>query len=167
MTTIQRIDPPLTGDERATLDGFLGYLRSTVHVKCAGLSDQDARRSLLPSRLTTVAGLVSHLRWVENYWFEVVLAGRPDRAPISEEDPDGEFRVPDGVSLAWLLDEYAQQCAVSREIADSMALDAKVPFRDDRVVSVRWVLAHMIEETGRHAGHLDVLRELLDGVTGD
>ncbi|MGH3623066.1 MAG: DinB family protein [Sciscionella sp.] len=169
MTTseITRIDPPMTGDERAVLDGFLDYQRATVHHKCRGLSDSDAHRVLLPSELTTVAALVSHLRWVEAYWFGTVLDGQPDRAPYSAADPDGEFRAAAGRPLAELLAEYAQECERSRIITAGLALGAEVPFRDRGRLNVRWVLAHMIDETARHAGHLDLLREQLDGVTGE
>ncbi|KAA2258658.1 DinB family protein [Solihabitans fulvus] len=168
MTIItERVDPPWAGDERATTTGFLDYLRGTVHLKCAGLSEEDARRSVLPSQLMTMAGIVSHLRWVEEYWFEVVLAGRPSLAPYTKEDPDADFRIPDGVTITGLLGDYAAQCAVSRDVVAGLDLDHEVPFRGDGTVSVRWVLVHMVEETGRHAGHLDVVREFLDGVTGE
>jgi hypothetical protein len=165
-TEIVRVDPPFTGGERETLNGFLDYLRDTVRIKCTGLSNEDARRSLLPSELTTVAGLLAHLRWVEAYWFEVVLDGAPDRAPYSKEDPDGEFRSASEIPIEVLLHDYQQQCAISREIAAKLALDEKKPFRGGSV-GLRWVLVHMIEETGRHAGHLDILREMLDGEVGE
>jgi uncharacterized damage-inducible protein DinB len=166
MTTILRTDPPMTGDLRAQLTGFLDYLRASVHVKAAGLSDEDAHRVVLPSELTTVAGLVSHLRWVEAYWFRVVLGGEPDDAPYTDEDPDAEFRVQDR-TMTELLDEYAAECARSDAIATARQLDDEAAFRKDQRVNLGWVLIHMIEETGRHAGHLDILREMLDGVTGE
>jgi uncharacterized damage-inducible protein DinB len=162
----KRVDPPHRGDDRELLTSFLDYQRETVYVKCAGLSDEDARRALLPSEMTTVAGLVSHLRWVESYWFDVVLGGAPDVAPYSEEDPDGEFRVGLHLPLSTLLADYRAQCAASRAVVARMDLDDESP-ADRRGVSVRWALLHMIEETARHAGPLDILRELLDGVTGE
>lgn len=166
MTNDTRPSPPLTGGERDQLDGFLDFHRATVHRKALGLSEEDAHRSLLPSALMTVAGLVSHLRWVEAYWFEVVLLGQPDQAPYSDANPDGEFEIAATTTMDELLDQYARQCERSREIAAKIDLDAEVPFRQDRRVNLRWVLIHMVEETGRHAGHLDILRELLDGTTG-
>ncbi|MEV0681346.1 DinB family protein [Actinosynnema sp. NPDC050436] len=162
-----RVDLPFTGDERSLLGGFLDYLRGTVQLKVAGLSEQDASRAVLPSPLTTAAGVVKHLRWVENYWFRVALLGHPDEAPYSREDPDGDWRVGPGETIAGLVSDYAAQCAVSREALAGLDLDHEVAFRGDKRLSVRWVLIHMIEETGRHAGHLDVVRELLDGVTGE
>jgi uncharacterized damage-inducible protein DinB len=156
----------MNGGERDQLMAFLGFLRGSVHLKAGGLSHEDAHRSLLPSPLTTVAGLVSHLRWVEAYWFRTVLLNQPDGAPYSAEDPDAEFKVSDR-KLGELLDGYAAECAHSDTIASARQLDDTVRFRQDREVNLRWVLIHMIEETGRHAGHLDILREMLDGVTGE
>lgn len=162
-----RPEPPLNGSERETLNGFLDFLRGTIRWKCDGLTDEQARRALLPSELTTVAGLVGHLGYVEQYWFEVVLAGEPDRwAEALVSDPDAEFRRALDLPLATLLDRYEAQCERSRRIAADRELDDEVPFRGG-VVSVRFVLTHLIEETGRHAGHLDVLRELIDGRTGE
>lgn len=105
------------------------------------------------------------MRWTEHHWFEVVLAGRESGAPYMMEDPDADWRIEEGETLAQLLADYRQQCDISREILTE--LDQVVPFRGDRTVSARWVLAHVIEETARHAGHLDVVRELLDGTVGD
>jgi uncharacterized damage-inducible protein DinB len=103
---------------------------------------------------------------VEAYWFQVILGGRPDEAPDTDEDPDAEFKVADR-TLAELLDEYDAECSRSDTIVAARQLDDEVPFRKDRRVNLRWVLLHMVEETGRHAGHLDAIRELLDGVTGE
>ncbi|MEU4442181.1 DinB family protein [Actinosynnema sp. NPDC050801] len=162
-----RIELPYTGDERVLLSGFLDFLRGTIELKCAGLSDADAARSVLPSQLNTAAGIVKHLRWVEHYWFEVALAGGPSKAPYTKEDPDADWRVEPGETISGLLADYAAQCRASRELVAGLDLDHEVAFRGDKQLSVRWVLIHMIEETGRHAGHLDVVRELLDGVTGE
>ena len=87
-------DIPASWDERAVLTTMLDYARDTVHVKCAGLSDEQARWAPLPgSPLTTISSLVSHLRWVEYYWIRVVLLGEQDRAPVTEDDPDAEMRL--------------------------------------------------------------------------
>ena len=163
-----RKPPARRGDERTLLNEWLDWHRATVRRKCEGVSDADANRAHLPSSpLMTMAGVVSHLRWVENGWFETHLLGRPDLAPWTEEDPDGEMRV-DGVPLARLLDEYDEQCARSREIVAGLSLDAVEKGRPPGVEphSLRWIMLHMIEETARHNGHLDAIRELTDGVTG-
>ncbi|QFZ24771.1 DinB family protein [Saccharothrix syringae] len=162
-----RVEVPFSGDERTLLNAFLDYLRGTIGFKCAGLSDEQARRSLLPSRLNTAAGVVKHLRWVENYWFQVVLGGKPSLAPYTGEDPDADWRVEPGETISGLLADYASECAASRELVAGLDLDHEVAFRGGERLSTRWVLIHLIEETGRHAGHLDVVRELLDGVTGE
>jgi uncharacterized damage-inducible protein DinB len=163
--------PPLTGDERTQLIGWLDLQRSLVRGKCEGLSEEAAHRKLLPtSPLTTVAGLVSHLRWVEYSWFSENLINTPDtgQTPFTEGGhPDAEMFV-DDVPLAQLLDEYDAECARSNEIITAHSLDdleqAELPMRG--AASVRFILCHMIEETARHLGHLDILRELLDGKTG-
>lgn len=164
---IIRVDPPMTGDERALLTGFLDFLRATVHVKAEGLTDEDAHRSTVRSPLLTVAGVVSHLRWVESYWFGVVLGRLPDLAPQRNGVPDGDFTSAHGRPLADLLAEYAAECAASRRVLAALDLDTEVPYREEGLVSVRWIVIHMVEETGRHAGQLDIVRENLDGVTGE
>jgi uncharacterized damage-inducible protein DinB len=165
--TITRVDAPFTGDERAQLAGHLDWVRDTVRMKVDGLSQEDARRSLLPSELTTVAGLLSHLRWVEAYWFGTILNGQPDLAPYSPQDPDGEFKVALTTDLDVLIRDYEQECQRSRAVTAALELDHEVPFRDKGPMNVRWVLIHVTQETARHAGHLDILRELLDGGTGE
>jgi Protein of unknown function (DUF664) len=162
--------PPLTGDERTQLTGWLDLQRSFVRMKCEGLSETDAHRKVLPtSPLMTVAGLVSHLRWVEYSWFTQNLLGTPDHGetPWTEGGhPDAEMFV-DDVPLAQLLDEYDAECARSNEIIATVSLDEveKAVFRDTGAASTRYILCHLIEETARHVGHLDIIRELLDGKT--
>jgi len=158
----------LTADERTSLVGWLDVQRSFVRMKCEGLDEADAHRQLLPtSPLTTVAGLVSHLRWVEYSWFTQNLLGTPDHGetPWTEGGHvDAEMFVDDRL-LADLLDEYDAECARSNEIVAGVSLDdvEKAVFRDAGPASTRYILCHMIEETARHVGHLDILRELLDG----
>lgn len=158
----------MVGGEREQLEGFLDFLRATVVLKATGLTDEQARRALVPSELTTVASLVSHLTYVEQYWFDVVLAGGLDlwRERLAA-DRDAEFRAGFEVPLARLLDDYAARCELSRQVAARLDLEATGTTARGEPVNLRWVLIHMIEETGRHAGHLDLLRELLDGSTGE
>jgi uncharacterized damage-inducible protein DinB len=164
-----RTRPPFVADERTQLVGWLDLQRAIVHWKCEGLSDADAHRSLLPpSPLMTVAGIVSHLRWVEQTWFEVVFLGGPAEGPQFQEEPeDAEMRV-DGIPLARLLEEYDRQCAISNEIIAAHPLDevGRHPDYESARATLRWMLIHMVEETGRHVGHLDTIRELLDGEKG-
>lgn len=162
-----RQDPPYLGGEREQLTAFLDYQRATVVMKATGLTDEQARRPLVASRLTAIGPLVSHLRYVERYWFAAVLAGEPDVwAAELKADPDVEFTVALDVPLPRLIAEYEAECERSREVAARLGLDAR-GIRRGEPVNLRWVLLHMIEETARHAGHLDLLRENIDGETGE
>lgn len=166
MDNDSRTEPPVAAGERETLAGFLDYLRETVVMKAGGLSDADGARRLLPS-LTTVSGLVQHLTDVERFWFQDRIDGQQGVATRwSAEDPDGEFRVGDEDSLAEIIEDYETACRQSNEVLGRYGLEDLCQSGDGGQ-SVRWVLTHMIEETGRHCGHLDILRELLDGSTGD
>jgi uncharacterized damage-inducible protein DinB len=167
--TPERSDVPPAWDERTMLTSFLDYTRATVRAKCAGISEEDARRALLPtSPLMTVAGLVNHLRWVEYSWFTIDLLGGEDDGPWTEEDPDREMRIAVDFPIAQLLDEYDEVCAKNRALAASLDLDllSARKMSNGEPVTLRWILLHLIEETARHNGHLDILRELLDGTTG-
>jgi uncharacterized damage-inducible protein DinB len=166
---VERIDPPLVADERTMLDSWLDYHRATVHVKCAGLAEADAWRTPLPSSpLMSLAGLVSHLYWVERGWFERLFAGADYPVPWTKDDPDADFRRADGETLADVLARYAGQCERSREVVRAIGLDeTRRHARSGEEVSLRWVYHHMIEETSRHNGHLDAMRELADGTVGD
>jgi uncharacterized damage-inducible protein DinB len=164
-----RTDVPTAWDERSTLTGMLDYARATVHAKCAGLSTEHVGAAPLPtSPLTTIGGLVSHLRWVEYWWFEVVLLGGEDHGPWTDEDPDREMRLGASTPLPVLLDDYEKQCRRYRELVAGMDLDtsAKRTMSGGEHPTLRWILLHLIEETARHNGHLDILREMADGTTG-
>jgi len=166
VTIPARVRPPGDGDERVQLLGWLNLQRAVVHQKCEGLDDAAAHRPLVPtSPLLTVAGLVSHLRWVEHCWFEVLFLGRPAEAnPQFGEVQDADFQV-DGIPLERLLEEYARQCATSDAIVAGASLDDRGRDREYGAdqLSLRWILGHMVEEVARHAGHLDLLREMADG----
>ncbi|WP_161602730.1 DUF664 domain-containing protein [Thermomonospora catenispora] len=133
------------------------------------LTEEAAHRRPLPetSPPMTVAGPLSHLRWVEYNRFERVLLGGPDLAPWTEEDPNRDFRV-DDVPLDRLVKDYRRQCARSVEIVRSVDPDRRATVLHPRYGSTtaRWIVLHMIEGTARHAGHPDIMRELLDGRTG-
>jgi hypothetical protein len=161
--------PPFVGGERDQLMGWYDLQRSLVAWKCHGLDEADAHRALLPtSPLMTVAGIVSHLRWAEHTWFEVLFRGSPAEGPQFSDDPEDADMLVDGVPLAQLLDDYAAQCARSNEIIAAHSLDdvGRHPDFESARASLRWMVIHMIEETARHVGHLDILREQLDGSVG-
>ncbi|NYI95858.1 putative damage-inducible protein DinB [Streptomonospora nanhaiensis] len=158
-----------TADERATLTGFLDYLRWAAARKARGLTDSDSRRRLVPSD-TTVAGVLRHLTLVERNWFQRVL--RADPAVEDELRPllaavESTFTVPDHTPIAAVIADYERECARSRAAVADHALDHAADHDELGPVSLRWILVHMIEETARHAGHLDILREQTDGTTGD
>lgn len=158
---------PEAGDERATLNGFLDFLRATVVMKVEGLTDEQSRRPLLDSSpLMTPAGVVKHLTAVERWWFSLALANDDLPFLFDKEDRDFEFRLGEQDTVTAVLARYAEECERSRAVVASMELD-DVARRPQRTMTVRWVLTHMIEETARHAGHLDLLREAIDGQTGE
>lgn len=165
MENDNRVEPPNAAGERETLTGFLDYFRATVVLKSAGLPDALAAKRLLPS-LTTVSGLLRHLADVERFWFLDRIDGQ-QTVPVrwSPDDPDAEFRVDETDSLAEIIADYEDACRQSKDVLAGYDLDDTC--RGDADHNVRWVLVHMIEETGRHCGHLDILREMLDGSTGD
>ncbi|MEU1127283.1 DinB family protein [Streptomyces sp. NPDC005899] len=163
-------DTPPAWDERTQLTTFLDYARDTARRKCEGLTAEQAREALLPgSPLMTINGVINHLRWVEYYWFRVVLLGEEDEGPWTDEDPDREMRVAVDFPLTQLLDAYAEQSVRHRELVAGTDLDTRAQraVRGGLRVDLRWILLHLVEETARHNGHLDILREMLDGTTGD
>jgi uncharacterized damage-inducible protein DinB len=166
-----RAEPEPSAGERITLTEFLDYYRATMVLKLDGLTDDEARARLVGSD-TNLLGLVRHLTEVERNWFRRKLRGE-DAPPLyySDEDPDGDFHPGLDWTIAEAVAAYEAECAISRTItADTASLDelTAVAIKDyDAPVSLRWILVHMIEETARHAGHADIIRELIDGVTGD
>jgi uncharacterized damage-inducible protein DinB len=166
-----RSDLPAAPDERATLTQLLRYVRLTVHAKCLGLSQQDAVQTpLTTSPAMSIAGLVSHLRWSEAFWIDVVFLGRPNQWPGTDDDSELQMRRGLERPLAELLDEYAAQAAHTDDVVATHDWDAEAVGLDERTGKpfvLRYIITHLIEETARHNGHLDILRELADGVTGD
>jgi uncharacterized damage-inducible protein DinB len=164
MTT--RYRAPLAGDEGATLTGFLDHYRQVLLSLADGLPDDALRRRLVESD-TTLLGLVKHLAYVERWWFRDIFTGEDVSYPWTDEDPDADFRIEPDEKTSDLLTLYRDECERSRKIVASAAsLDerARKPGREE--YSLRWILVHMIEETARHAGHADILREQLGGTTG-
>jgi uncharacterized damage-inducible protein DinB len=117
----------------------------------------------------TMAGLISHMRWVEHTWLEVLFLGGDEKQNPSfdESSEDADWHT-DGRPLAELLSEYEAQCARSNEITAAASLDdiGRHPGFRSGSANLRWMLIHLVEETGRHAGHADIVRELLDGAKG-
>jgi uncharacterized damage-inducible protein DinB len=175
-----RAEAPRNGAEAATLLGFLDYQRETLWRKCRGLSDEQLRATLPPSPIT-LGGLLKHLACVEDSWFTEVVAGQPLPEPwVSvdfEADPDWTWHSAAADSGDALRGLWAEGVSRSRGIAVaqlSESADAALSqthrvlyWGDQEGVSLRWVLTHMIEEYARHLGHADLIRESIDGQTGD
>jgi uncharacterized damage-inducible protein DinB len=153
-------------DERTTLTEFLDYYRHTIVRKVEGLTEEQARTS--PASIT-LAGLVSHLLYVERFWFTVVVDG-DDTAdlPWDDDDPDADPDVDwkPTATLAELVRLYEEECRRSNEILARHDLERVVDRGPRAGANVRWVVVHMLEETARHAGHADIVRELVDGTVG-
>ena len=170
---MERINPDSVGDERSMLRQFLDYQRALVLYKSEDLSEEQARRCLATSTIS-VGGMLKHLTLVEDHWFDATFAGNSEREPWAsidwEKDPDWEWRTAADDPLEQLLANYlAAMDRANRIITESSDLDVLAATADRHGIrpSLRWVLLHMIEETARHVGHLDLLRESIDGQVGD
>lgn len=154
--------------ERELLNGFLDWYRAVVENKVADLPRDDAVRIMTKSGLSPL-GIVKHLADVERRWFGLRFAGEDVAILRTEGDPDADFRIRDDDTVAAVLEAYRAAAADSRRIASAASLDALSASESPTYgrVSLRWILVHMIEETARHAGHLDLMREQIDGKTGD
>ncbi len=163
-----RTDTPPATDERSVMMQMLEYVQQTALFKVRGLSEEAARTApIATSPLTNPASLLNHLRWNEHYWVEVILLGREDRAPWSEERPDGELEAGLEVPLQVIIDGYSEQVQLTRALLADLEFEAEsVEPLNDFHPNVRWIVAHLIEETARHNGHLDLLREMADGSVG-
>jgi hypothetical protein len=167
MPEIARIRPAEDTDERGTLTGLLDFLRATVELKATGLTDKQAfARPVHPSALTP-GGIVKHLTGVERFWFTIDFAGQDVAWPWTEEDPHGCFPIEPGDTIAGVLAAYRTECARSREIVAANSLDDRARSPEGLNFTLRYALAHLIEETARHLGHLDLLRESTDGLVGE
>lgn len=170
MTTARPLDSEelaSTAPERELLEAFVDAYRDVIVGKLRGLSEEDARRRLVPS-LTTLIGLVKHAAAVERNWFQHCLDQRPrEQIAGNSSGDDASWQVGADETVADVIAEYAAVCARSRQIAAGFALDGTVPHPRLGRVSLRYVYVHMIRELARHCGQADILREQIDGVTGD
>ena len=157
-------------DEKTTLVETLEMQRSILLWKLDGVSEEDAKRPMVSSG-TSLLGVVKHLAWVEQWWFTDFIGTASPDYPWSEDDPDADFRIEPGETIASISELYAESVSLANAVIDNAesldvtgSLEQGAPERRER--SLRWVLAHMIEETARHAGQLDIIRELIDDGTG-
>ena len=164
-------DDPLSArvGERETLVGSLDWFRAVIAHKVDGLSLEDATKVMTPSGLSML-GVVAHLAWAERTWFRFRFANEDLDVALSGDDNSETFTLGPDDTIESVLATYAEENEKARVVvAAAPTLDEVAP-REARLhgmVSLRWILVHMIEETARHAGHLDIMREQLDGHTGD
>ena len=171
-----RTDPALRGDEATTLRGFLDYHRETFRWKCRGLTQEQMARALAPSDMT-LGGMMKHLALNEVGWFGQTLAGDDYPEPFAgvdwDADPDWEWRTarddsPENLRL--LYDDCVRRAdaAIDRAL-ESGGLDHESveTSSSQGAFSLRWIILHMIEEYARHNGQADLIRESIDGVTGE
>ena len=164
----ERVTPSFEVGERETLTAFLEFQRATLARKCDGLTDSQLREGAVPPSRLSLLGIVRHMAEVERNWFRPVLGGEP-MATIFGPDMDWEaaFRDVATADVAEAFRLWQAECEHARTlVAAAPSLDVR-GFRLRGWVSLRWVLTHMIEEYARHNGHADLLRERLDGSTGD
>ncbi|ALV37073.1 MULTISPECIES: DinB family protein [Streptomyces] len=169
--TTERREPPTTADERTMLEGWLEYHRQTLAWKCEGLTDAQLRTASVEPSTLSLMGLVRHMADVERGWFRRVLADE-DAGPIhfTDEDPDGEFHLTEADTWAQAQETWQTEIEAARRIAAGFGLDDLSKGRHRRTgeqFNLRWIYTHMIEEYARHNGHADLLRERIDGATGD
>jgi uncharacterized damage-inducible protein DinB len=171
-----RPEPPLAGDETATLLGFLEYQRATLAWKCAGL-DAAGLSATVGGSSMTLGGLLKHMAYVEDSWFSRSLHGQDRQPPWDtvdwKNDPDWEWHSaaedsPEQLFALW-QDAVSRSRALFAEALADGGLDrlARRTWPDGSAASLRWILVHMIEEYARHNGHADLLRESVDGQTGE
>jgi len=169
-----RTEPPRLADERATLVGFLDYQRTTLLLKIEGVADERLGEATVPPSDLSLLGLLRHLTEVERSWFRRRFAGE-DAPPLyygqahPTGDEDGDFHpgpndsVADALAAWWAEVQFADELIAAHSLDDVSALRAHEGMHNN----LRWALVHLIEEYARHNGHADLIRERLDGATGE
>lgn len=169
---MERIDPQPTANERTSLLEYLDYQRATVLLKTAGLSKAQLNQQHAPSQMT-LAGLLKHLWLVEDSWIKERFLGLPEAEPWAsapfDEDWDWDFHSAVEDEPDALRRGYEQACVTNNELVRDRDLDdrAVARLKNGDEWTLRWVLLHLIEETARHAGHADLIREAIDGAVGE
>jgi uncharacterized damage-inducible protein DinB len=172
--TVERPDIPQVADETTMLVAYLEWMRATLRMKADGLDAAQLRQRLEPSTMT-LGGLVTHLAWVESWWFTEIFLGQEPGEPWAslpwKADKDAEWAVatsltPDEIFAVW----DAEVASARRVLSEAGGLDAIAVGHRRRKpgepLSMRWILVHMIEEYARHLGHADLIRESVDGSVG-
>ena len=167
LTDPRRVEPPFLLDERAMLEGWLEFHRTTLLIKCDGLDDAGRQARPVPTSLLSLHGLLRHMAEVERNWFRRVLLSEPATPPIWYDPAveDSELVPLDRADWAADVAAWEAECEHSRTAAASRTLD-DTGLRRGEPCSLRWIYLHMIEEYARHNGHADLIRELVDGAVG-
>jgi uncharacterized damage-inducible protein DinB len=162
-----RTQPDTTGAERTLLEGFLEFHRQTLLWKCAGLTDEQLVARPLPTTTLSLLGILRHMVEVERGWFLDYLGEKAEPVYFSKERPDDDFDATDSVPPAEVFARFHSEVdRIRRDIA-AVPLDTDFTDKRGKTFSLRWVYIHMIEEYARHNGHADLLREAIDGATGE
>jgi hypothetical protein len=164
----KRPDIPFNGPERVQLDAWLDFYRATLLEKCDGLKAAQLKTRPIDSSSLSLLGIVRHMTFVEQIWFENRFAGRDTSDYYKTEgDRDSDFNDLDDTAVENVFVLFGEAVDLSRELAEGHELDEMVKkVTRGRDVDLRWILIHMIEEYARHCGHADLIRELIDGATG-
>ena len=150
-------DVPLAG-ERAQLDAFTEDYRGAVEATLDGLTEEQARRRLVPSA-TTLLGLLKHVTWMQRVWFEECVGGTPRQALGLARDPDESFRLTDEDTIGSITAAHREACATAREVVADLPLDTVVTGHRSGPRTLRWVYLQVLRELAHHCGHADILRE--------
>lgn len=162
-----RPEPPFAAPPKEMLEAFLDFHRATLLWKLEGLSDEEVRRPLTASGVCLL-GIVQHSAWVERYWFRVIHAGHDVAMIWTKEDPNADWRIEPHETTERVIAFYRSECEHSREITASASWDDLAVRQDLRPgYTFGWIITHMVEEVARHNGHADILREMIDGMTGE
>ena len=168
---VKRSEPPLLAGEREALDAWLDFHRDTLLTKCMGLTADQLRQRAVPPSALSLLGIVRHMTDVERWWFRV---HGTDQDMIfrywTEDNLNADFDDLDEPDAQAVLAAYREEVALARAAVRDLSLDHVVPshgHHPERVRDLRWIYIHMIEEYARHNGHADLLRERIEGVTGD
>ena len=167
ISPLERIDPPDTGPELAALNSWLDYERATLLTKLEGLTEEQAGQRTV-STDTTLHGLVRHVTTIEQWWFVECVAGlKEPYAYYDGESIDWDWDLSRSEGLQPDVDRFLAMCERNRQITADVDLDATITTKRGRVMDIRCVMIGMIIEYARHNGHADILREIIDGVTGE
>ena len=166
---VTRVDEPVIGPERPMLEGWLDWHRQTLLIKAAGLTAEQLKTASVPPSNLSLLGLIRHMTEVERICFRARAAGDTSAAAIywTDDDPDGDFESVAGADAPTDYEAYLAAIESARKAAADLPLEHEFSTSLRPAMSLRWVYLHMIEEYARHNGHADLIRERIDGATGD